>query len=138
VANDDAAGLSSGQKWFSDNVVFNINNDGSDVLSADITRLTSVRFEGDEKNFINPEDVLDLPVSNDPDGKLEFITDNGILTMLQDGTYFYFNKGLADDEIDEFEYTLIDDDGDVSAATLTIGINQVIGGIDTGADVDLI
>jgi len=139
-AFNNVENFSNSQKWFSDNVVFNERVDGDnavdDVLSVDVTKLQSASFEGVEEDFLNPDDLI----HNIFGDFIMFNTDNGMLLINEDGKYLYKNTDRGDNDgqsTDKFDYQLVDADGDISIATLTI--NQVIGVVvDTGVESGLV
>jgi len=128
--------------FLADNVIFNVQNAGdtaeNDDFGADGATLKSVTYEGQSgvqtKDFSNSGDI-EVFAGND---FIVFETDeNGSLYIRDDGQY-WFEELISKDELqakggevqDSFGYQLIDGDGDLSSATLTI--TQVLGDINTG------
>jgi len=123
-AFDNIESLSQEQVWLVDNVINNARNGGDnaadDLLGADGAKLKSVSFAGDTREFLKPDDIF------------QFDADNGKLYIRGDGQYWYRDIILGDtsEVTDSFEYQLVDGDGDLSVASLTI--TQVLGENNTG------
>lgn len=119
-----------GRYWHKDNVINNARN-GSDSaidddLGADGAVLKSVSYQGSTKEFLDPADVITIN-SNEV---IQFDTNKGRLYVREDGEYWYHNTTPLGGGSDTFKYELVDGDGDVSSANLTI--SQVIGDVGTG------
>lgn len=103
VANDDINGAEEGQ-LITGNVVAN------DELSEDNPNIvTNVNFGG--TNYTVPEG-----------GFVNIITPLGTLTMHSDGTYQYISNNNDPSGVDQFTYTLVDNDGDYDTASLSITV----------------
>jgi len=118
-----------GRYWLLDNVINNARN-GSDTAADDLVEadgavLKSVSFDGDEKFFSDPNDLVHINIYD----LIQFDTDIGSLYISEEGQYWYHNSTtspLGNEGVsDTFQYELVDGDGDVSAANLTI--TQVLG-----------
>ncbi len=133
-AFDNAEQMSQNQAWLVDNVIMNARNGGDtaidDLLGVDGAKLQSVSFAGDTKNFLNSNDLI----STSNGDLIQFDTSNGSLYIREDGQYWYNNTNTntqgTTEVTDSFGYQLVDGDGDLSAANLTI--TQVLGNTNTG------
>ncbi|MBO6709745.1 MAG: VCBS domain-containing protein, partial [Altererythrobacter sp.] len=117
-SNSVTEGGSTGGNVISDN-----DGDGIDMPGAD--------------GLASPGSVVGVASTNEGtsdliangDGNFILAGEFGTLTLNQDGTYTYVSDANATnvDAQDVFTYTIIDQDGDTSTATLTIDIDNVEG-----------
>ncbi len=131
-AIDNFEQISHNQSWLVDNVIANFRS-GSDTaaddeLGADGAKLASVSFGDTTKEFLNPGDILQIGTNK----FIQLDADNGKLYIQDNGQYWYNNtSSISSTEIkDTFTYQLIDGDGDLSHANLTI--THVLGDVNTG------
>lgn len=102
-AKDDINGAEEGQ-FITGDVT------GNDNLSEDNPNVvTNIRFDG-----------VDYPIT--PGGFAQIDTPLGNIKMNSDGTYEYTTKNNDPDGVDQFTYTLTDNDGDSSTAKLDITV----------------
>ncbi len=131
-AIDNFETLSQNQEQLIDNVITNARNDGDnaadDSVGVDGAKLQTVSFAGDTKSFLNAGDLIDIS----GDDFIQFDTGNGSLYIQDTGQYWYQNTTIGGqvETTDTFGYQLIDGDGDLSAANLTI--TQVLGDTNSG------
>tara|TARA_R110002096_G_scaffold280294_1_gene474426 strand:- start:807 stop:6806 length:6000 start_codon:yes stop_codon:yes gene_type:complete len=100
------------------NLTVNDVNDGPTAVDDKVSGEEDTSFSG---NVLKNDSDVDGTVTVENSGT--FDTDHGSITMNADGTYTY----TADENYngsDSFEYTVIDDDGATSTATLEITIND--------------
>jgi T1SS-143 domain-containing protein len=120
VANDDVNSVAD-RGSVDGNILTGVGqNGGADVMSADLTKLTSVSFGGTTKSFTNPADV-----QTDANGK--FVTINGqygSLKLYENGNYTYKHENGSGKLVDQFNYRITDRDGDSDTAKLTINIEN--------------
>lgn len=135
VAVDNVEILSQDRTVLIDNVITNARNEHDDALDdflgVDGSKLHSVTFSGVTKEFIDPSDLIQI----DGNDFIQFETENGRLLIQENGQYGYTITDAegATEVGDTFEYQLIDGDGDLSTANLTV--IQVLGdNINTGEE----
>jgi len=133
TAIDNVEKISHNQTLLLDNVINNItsaeDNAADDLLGADGAKLFSVTFDGETKDFLTPSDLVQFGTED----FITFNTGNATLYIRDDGQYWYEDLVAPENQevTDTFEYQLLDGDGDLSSATLTI--TQVLGSdINTG------
>jgi hypothetical protein len=135
IAVDNVEILSQNRTVLIDNVITNARNEHDDAvddfLGVDGSKLHSITFAGVTKEFLDPSDLIQI----DGNDFIQFDAENGRLLIQENGQYGYTitdSEGVAEVS-DTFEYQLIDGDGDLSTANLTV--TQVLGdNINTGEE----
>jgi len=129
-AFDNVEKMSQSDPGLADGVINNFRNANDnatdDLLGLDGAKLKSVTFGNKTSDYsLDSGELIG-------DGYFQFNTDNGTLYIKDDGDYWYQNTSVGGNAevTDTFSYQLIDGDGDLSSANLTI--TQVLGDINTG------